>query len=542
MKKRFIFDESFNKKYGKKDNLKWLIVGVVVLIFILLLIILVIANKKPKKPNIVEGKPVFELKEELVVEAGNGLPEVADYFKKLENVDIKDVKIGYPEDFEISYDNSYCSDEDKEKMNEGASIEDFSCVEKTLKSPATYGVSVTIQDKEYTVRVIVNDTSAPILRLKDVEIYSGNNYDISDFVAFCVDATGSCETLFYDKDVDEAGNIIDYGKYTEPGEYKVRIYAKDGYDNVTEPMEVNLKILQPESVMYIVKFNSNGGTEVSEVKVPEGNTVTEPTPPTRDGYTFVGWYVGNDKFDFTAGIDKNITLTAKWNKNGGSGTTNPPPVNPGDVTVKSIVLNFKKINLVIGESKTVSVSVYPSNATNKTVSWASKDNSIATVSNGQITGVKAGTTTITATAGGKSASVEVVVREKSSSTCAFGDANYNTDFILSVNLIQNNCAVNPNGTYNEINSVVAKDYSKATNDLIAMGLSTQANYFEHKERYVNVKNTAGTGLVGVQITMTLTVIDPDNPYIAMTAEYIIKSDGTRQFIKNNIKKNGVSFK
>lgn len=542
MKKRFIFDESFNKKYGKKDNLKWLIVGVVALIFILLLIILIIANKKPKKPNVVEGEPVFELKEELVMEAGNGLPDVADYFKKLENVDIKDVKVEYPEDFEISYDNSYCSDEDKEKMNEGANIEDFPCVEKTLKSPATYGVSLTIQDKEYTVRVVVSDTSAPILRLKDVEIYSGNNYDVSDFVSFCVDATGSCETLFYNKDVDEAGNIIDYAKYTEPGEYKVRIYAKDSYDNITEPMEVNLKILQPESIMYIVKFDSNGGTQVSEVKVPEGNTVTEPTAPIRDGYTFVGWYVGNDKFDFTAGIDKNITLTAKWNKNGGSGTINPPPVNPGDVTVKSVSLNFKKINLVIGESKTVSASVYPSNATNKNVSWVSKDNSIATVSNGKITGVKTGTTTITATAGGKSASVEVVVREKGSASCGYGDANYNTQYVLSVNLIKNNCAVNPNGTYNEVNSVVAMDYSKATNDLIAMGLSTQANYFEHKERYVNVKNTAGTGLVGVQITMTLTVIDPDNPYIAMTAEYIIRSDGSRQFIKNNIKKNGVSFK
>ena len=49
-------------------------------------------------------------------------------------------------------------------------------------------------------------------------------------------------------------------------------------------------------------------------------------------------------------------------------------------------------------------------------------------------------------------------------------------------------------------------------------------------------------MVGVQITMTITVIDPQNPYTAMTAEYIIKPDGSRQFIKNNIKKNGVSFR
>lgn len=542
MKKRFIFDESFNKKYGKKDKMKWLIVGSVALVFILLLIILLIANKKPKKPVINNTNPTFELKDELVVEAGNALPEVIDYFKKLENIDVKNIKVEYPEDFEISYDNSLCSDEEREKMDAGDNIEDFACVERTLKSPATYGVTITVQDKEYTVRLVVVDSSAPILSLKNVETYAGNTYNLNDFVSFCVDATGACEIAFYDKDVDEAGNAIDYSKYTEPGEYKIRIYAKDGYDNVTEPMETNLKILQPESIMYIVTFNSNGGTNVNEVKVPEGNTVAEPEAPTRDGYTFAGWYIGNNKYDFTAGVDRNITLTAKWNKNGGGTTTNPPgPVNPGDIAVKSVSLNFKKINLYVGESKTVNASINPSNATNKTVTWSSKDSNIAKVESGKITGVKAGTTTITATAGGKSASVEVTVREKSGATCAYGDANYNTQYVLSVNLIQNNCAVNPNGTYNNINSVVAKEYSKVNNELVAMGLSVQTNYFEHKERYTNVKNTAGTGLVGVQITMTLTVIDPENPYVAMTAEYIIKPDGSRQFIKNNIKKNGVSF-
>ena len=328
--------------------------------------------------------------------------------------------------------------------------------------------------------------------------------------------------------------LVIYSKYTEPGEYKVKLYAKDSYENVTEPIEANLKILQPDSVMYIVSFNSNGGSSIEEVKVPEGNTVSEPASPTRDGYTFAGWYLGNDKFDFTAGISRNITLTARWRKNGSSEIQ-------GDGSVKSVTLNYKKINLVIGESKNVTATINPSNATDKNITWSSNDNSIATVSNGKITGVKVGTTTITATAGGKSASVEVVVKEKGSSSCKYGDANYNTQYVLSVNLAQNNCAVNPNGTYNEVNTIVAKDYKNATNELVNMGLSVQSNYFEHKERYVNVKNTAGTGLVGIQITMTLTVIDPDNPYIAMTAEYIIKPDGSRQFIKNNIKKNGVSF-
>ena len=208
MKKRFIFDENFNKKYGKQDKLKWLIIGVVALVFILLLIILILANRKPKKPIIVGGDPVFELKDELILEAGSSLPDVVDYFKKLENIDIKNIKVEYPEDFEISYDNSSCSDEERDKMDAGANIEDFTCVEKSLNTTATYGISITIQDKEYTVRLVVQDTVAPTLSLKDVELYSGNIYKAEDFVSFCVDATGSCEVAFYDRDTDETGNLF----------------------------------------------------------------------------------------------------------------------------------------------------------------------------------------------------------------------------------------------------------------------------------------------------------------------------------------------
>ena len=53
----------------------------------------------------------------------------------------------------------------------------------------------------------------------------------------------------------------------------------------------------------------------------------------------------------------------------------------------------------------------PSNATDKTVSWTSSNSSVAKVSDGKITAVKAGTATITATAGGKTASVVVAVAD-----------------------------------------------------------------------------------------------------------------------------------
>lgn len=54
-------------------------------------------------------------------------------------------------------------------------------------------------------------------------------------------------------------------------------------------------------------------------------------------------------------------------------------------------------------------TVIPPNATDKTVTWSSDDEDVATVANGVVTGVSAGTATITATASGKTATCEITV-------------------------------------------------------------------------------------------------------------------------------------
>ena len=65
---------------------------------------------------------------------------------------------------------------------------------------------------------------------------------------------------------------------------------------------------------YTVTFDANGGSDVAAATVTENEKVTKPTDPTKTGYTFDGWYLGETAFDFeNVAITTNVTLTAKWN-------------------------------------------------------------------------------------------------------------------------------------------------------------------------------------------------------------------------------------
>ena len=73
---------------------------------------------------------------------------------------------------------------------------------------------------------------------------------------------------------------------------------------------------------YVVSFEVAGGTPQPQPQtVNEGKKATEPTPaPTKTGYTFDGWYLGSDKYDFSKEVTANIKLMAKWEPNAGQTT------------------------------------------------------------------------------------------------------------------------------------------------------------------------------------------------------------------------------
>lgn len=104
------------------------------------------------------------------------------------------------------------------------------------------------------------------------------------------------------------------------------------------------------------------------------------------------------KAENTAGSDsKELTLT----------------INPAPVLVTSVALNKSELSLYTGQSEILTATVQPEDATNKTVTWSTSNASVATVENGVVTAVAAGTATITVTTedGNKTATCAVTVEK-----------------------------------------------------------------------------------------------------------------------------------
>ena len=117
------------------------------------------------------------------------------------------------------------------------------------------------------------------------------------------------------------------------------------------------------------------------------------------------------------------TITVKTD-DGNKTATCKVTVVAKEIPVTSVSLDQTAVELAEGGEVTLTATVKPDDATNKNVSWTSSNESVATVDNGKITAVKAGSSIITVTTedGNKSAICEVtVLQDDKSDAIAFAD-------------------------------------------------------------------------------------------------------------------------
>lgn len=158
---------------------------------------------------------------------------------------------------------------------------------------------------------------------------------------------------------------------------------------------------------YTLSYNANGGSGAPSSQRVKANTgfYLSSTKPTRSGYTFLGWSTSatatSASYAPGAGvrINSNVTLYAVWKKNA---TVNPT----------SVSLNCSSCTMNVGNTKQLSATVYPTNATNKSVSWSSSNSQVVSVSsNGKLTAKGHGVATVTVkTSNGYTRTCKITVR------------------------------------------------------------------------------------------------------------------------------------
>ena len=143
------------------------------------------------------------------------------------------------------------------------------------------------------------------------------------------EANAEVETLSGKFEALAAVTAKDYGEHypTNDADTKQNIKIKKG-------LTIDVKYDLDE---HTLTFETNGGSAINPVTVRHGNAVARPTDPTKDKYTFIGWYVDPEftaKYDFATVLEADKTIYAKFE------LTSTPI---GDIYVRYDVLHIKQL-------------------------------------------------------------------------------------------------------------------------------------------------------------------------------------------------------
>jgi len=271
-------------------------------------------------------------------------------------------------------------------------------------------VTATAGGKSASCVVTVSKKVVPVesvsLNQSTAEMIEGETIQLK---ATVLPADATDKTVEWASSKQSVATVSPSGEVKAIAEGETTITASAGGKSATCVVKVAKKIIPVESVSL----------DKSSLSLVEGDTYTliatvSPADATDKAVTWtsskqsVATVGSNGEVKAIAEGEATITATA-----GGKSATCVVKVARKIIPVESVSLSQSTAEMLEGETIQLIATVLPADATDKTVTWASSKQSVATVSsNGEVKAIAEGQTTITASSGGKSATCVVTVNKK----------------------------------------------------------------------------------------------------------------------------------
>ena len=199
-----------------------------------------------------------------------------------------------------------------------------------------------------------------------------------------------------------------------------------------------------------------------------------------------------------------------------------------NIPVQSVSLSSSTLTLNEGESKILTATVLPANATDRVVVWSVSPAGFATVVDGKVTGDKVGSCTVTATAGGKSASCGVTVVAAETAELIYdlpGETALSTGFDTGLKLLEHAATETPQ--YTILLDLKPSDTFEATTSTQVLYCMTKIDQSTWKTAGFNLVINPSEGTLPLNYYMTAGPSLCDTiEHFKMRTRYVIQTDGT----------------
>ena len=261
------------------------------------------------------------------------------------------------------------------------------------------------------VKVLTNEVSGISLDITSASLKVNENITLT---ATVTPANATDKTVIWSSSNDGIATVKD-GVVTAVSLGTATVTAQSG--DKTATCEITVEATPVTSVTL-------DKTSVS-LKVKETATLTATVAPDDATDKTVTWTSSNDGIATVKdGVVTAVSLgTATVTAQAGDKTATCE-ITVEATPVTGITLDRTSVSLRTNETVTLTATVNPDDATDKTVTWSSSNTGVATVKNGVVTAVKAGTATITAKAGTKSATCTVTVTSSGVDSGSNEDVGY----------------------------------------------------------------------------------------------------------------------